>query len=336
MAAIAVARRRGRPQNPQTIIPPADVVDTAVLMDLKVNARFIHTQLTTDYETTRDWLARHRLLANSVTCQGCQQPMRLTKKAELVLDGEHWRCRDCSMTQSIRKGSFFEKSHLSLMELLELIYWWTTDNSQVAIMLEVECSHTTLIDWFMFCRDICVEWIFNHSVPIGGVDPVTGAPLTVEIDESLFFKMKHNRGAPRPQKWILGGVERVSKKCFMVEVDRRDADTLMPIIQQWVLPGSRVITDQWGAYMGAQGFPANPQYTHVSVNHTLHFVDPNDRTIHTNTVEGFWSHSKQKFRKMRGTCDAHFDSYLAEFMFRYMHVDRATWFGVILYWITHQ
>uniref|UniRef100_A0A914WYW6 Uncharacterized protein n=1 Tax=Plectus sambesii TaxID=2011161 RepID=A0A914WYW6_9BILA len=87
--AIAVARRRGRPQNPQTIIPPADVVDTAVLMDLKVNARFIHTRLTTDYETTRDWLARHRLLANSVTRPGCQQPMRLTKKAELVLDGEH-------------------------------------------------------------------------------------------------------------------------------------------------------------------------------------------------------------------------------------------------------
>uniref|UniRef100_A0A914WBE8 ISXO2-like transposase domain-containing protein n=1 Tax=Plectus sambesii TaxID=2011161 RepID=A0A914WBE8_9BILA len=122
----------------------------------------------------------------------------------------------------------------------------------------------------------------------------------------------------------------------MVEVDRRDAATLMPIIQQWVLPGSRVITDQWGAYMAAQEFPANPQYTHVAVNHTLHFVDRNDPTINTNMVEGFWSHSKQKFRWMRGTCDAHFDSYLSEFMFRYMHDESATWFGVILYWITHQ
>uniref|UniRef100_A0A914XL42 Uncharacterized protein n=1 Tax=Plectus sambesii TaxID=2011161 RepID=A0A914XL42_9BILA len=146
MAAVAVARRRGRPQNPLTIVPPADVVDTVVLMDLKVNAKFIHTWITVDYETTRNWLVRHRLLANSATCRQYHRAMRLTKCEELEFDKEQWRCRDCSMAQSIRKSSFFEDAHLSLMEQLEIIYWWTTDNSQVAIMLELNVSHKTLID----------------------------------------------------------------------------------------------------------------------------------------------------------------------------------------------
>uniref|UniRef100_A0A914WE47 Uncharacterized protein n=1 Tax=Plectus sambesii TaxID=2011161 RepID=A0A914WE47_9BILA len=176
MAAAAVARRRGRPQNPQTIVPPADVVDAVVLMDLKVNAKYIHTWITVDYETTRNWLVRHWLLANSATCRQCHRAMHLTKCEELKFDKDQWRCRDCSMIQSIRKGSFFANGHMPLMTMVEIIYWWTTDNSQVAIMLEVNVSHKTLIDWFMFCRDICVEWIFNHSVPIGGVDPVTGNP----------------------------------------------------------------------------------------------------------------------------------------------------------------
>uniref|UniRef100_A0A914UWD1 ISXO2-like transposase domain-containing protein n=1 Tax=Plectus sambesii TaxID=2011161 RepID=A0A914UWD1_9BILA len=174
-----------------------------------------------------------------------------------------------------------------------------------------------LIDWQMFCRDICCKWIQHHAMPIGGINPATSNPLAIKIDESLFFKMKYHRGAVHEGKWMLGGVERGSKKCFMVEVDSWDVATLMPIIQQWVLFGSRVITDGWAAYTASLGFLANPQYAHDTVNHTLHFVDPNDPTLHTNAVEGFWSHGKQKFRHMHRMCNAHFDSYIAEFMFRY-------------------
>ena len=48
--------------------------------------------------------------------------------------------------------------------------------------------------------------------------------------------------------WVFGGVERVTGECFMVEVARRDAATLIPIIQQYIHPGSIIYSDQWAAY----------------------------------------------------------------------------------------
>ena len=45
-----------------------------------------------------------------------------------------------------------------------------------------------------------------------------------------------------------------------------------------VLPGTRIITDMWQSY--------NALPNHSAVNHGLHFVDPNDPTVHTNTIEG--------------------------------------------------
>jgi hypothetical protein len=40
-----------------------------------------------------------------------------------------------------------------------------------------------------------------------------------------------------------------------------------------------------------------PQFEHLSVNHSLNFVDPNDATIHTQNIEGLWSRSKYFLRK---------------------------------------
>ena len=40
--------------------------------------------------------------------------------------------------------------------------------------------------------------------------------------------------------WGFGGIERVSGECFLVEVQQRDANTLLPLIAQFIRPGSIV------------------------------------------------------------------------------------------------
>ena len=101
---------------------------------------------------------------------------------------------------------------------------------------------------------------------------------------------------------MLGMVESGTNNCVMIIVEDRLAETLLPIIQQRVLPGTCIITDGWHAYSQLPN--------HDVVNHTLHFVDPNDQTLHFNTVEGSWGNCKAKFCAMHGTSDTLFMSHL--------------------------
>ena len=70
----------------------------------------------------------------------------------------------------------------------------------------------------------------------------------MEIDESKFGKRKYNRGRMVKGQWVFGGVERGSKNFFLVAVDDRSQETLLPIIQEWILPGTTIISDCWKSY----------------------------------------------------------------------------------------
>jgi len=150
--------------------------------------------------------------------------------------------------------------------------------------LDIGCDQT-IVDWKQFCRDVCVSYFLNHPEPIGGENRV------VEIDESLFSRRKYNRGRILKEQWIFGGYDAVEKKGFLVPVPARDAGTLLPIVQQWVMPGSIIHSDMWQVYnkLGTLG------YEHETVNRSLFFVDP-VTGVHTNHVEAMWQRAKNKFK----------------------------------------
>ena len=137
----------------------------------------------------------------------------------------------------------------------------------------------------------------------------------MEIDESKYFHRKYHRGQYRDGHWVFGGIERVSGKCFLVEVPDRTAATLEPLIQRYILPGSHIVSDGWAAYGNIERI-YNGVYTHETVIHQHYFVDPNDPSIHTQNVENMWMRAKRKIRRQFGTSRALFPSYLDEFVFR--------------------
>jgi transposase-like protein len=154
----------------------------------------------------------------------------------------------------------------------------------------------------MFCRETMLVFLEGRSVKIGGPNK------TVEIDESKFGGRKYHRGHPVKGQWVFGGVERESGATFLVPVKDRTADTLMAVLRDWVEPGTRVISDGWSAYkdLGSMGF--TPQ----TVNHSIHFVDPNTGT-HTNTIKGMW-HQVKVFLGHYNKCED-YQYHLAHFMF---------------------
>jgi len=69
-------------------------------------------------------------------------------------------------------------------------------------------------------------------------------------------------------------------------VDRRDAATLLPIIEAHVLPGTIVHSDQWAAYN--QVASLNPVAQHSTVNHSIEFVN-SSTGVHTQNIESYWN-----------------------------------------------
>ncbi|GFW71707.1 mitotic-spindle organizing protein 2A [Trichonephila clavipes] len=81
--------------------------------------------------------------------------------------------------------------------------------------------------------------VLKESEPLGGEEKI------VEIDESMFGKMKYGKGKPVNGQWVFGGVERNSNKCFFRVVPNTTKEELLSVIKEWVVPGSVIISDCW-------------------------------------------------------------------------------------------
>ena len=165
----------------------------------------------------------------------------------------------------------------------------------------------TIVDWFNFIRDVCTQFFLDHPIQIGGVGSI------VEIDESKFGRRKYNRGRCIDGHWVFGGVERGTGNAFMVEVPNRTTQTLLPIIQKYVLPGTTVLSDEWRSYRRITSIGM----IHKTVNHSVNFVDPSTGT-HTQSFESTWDQVKRIMRRkgVMRTSEVLFPSYLSEFLWR--------------------
>ncbi|KAK3924027.1 Pyruvate-flavodoxin oxidoreductase [Frankliniella fusca] len=96
-----------------------------------------------------------------------------------------------------------------------LTYMWAQKYTQKQVKQELGIAEHTVVDWYNFCMELCVEVVDRFSEQIGGPGEI------VEIDESLFSKRKYNKGRKRPsQQWVFGGIQKGSNKCFLVKVEK--------------------------------------------------------------------------------------------------------------------
>lgn len=143
---------------------------------------------------------------------------------------------------------------------------------------------------------------------------------TVECDEAYIGGKRRLavRRTDRNKTPVFGIVQR-GGKVHAEPVNGTGEYDLYPIIHKRVKNNTRVITDGYTTY---QVLKHSKRYRHKSVNHSKwEYVRVEGRTkIHTNTIEGFWSHLK---RGINGTHHSvskqHLASYVNESAFRYNH-----------------
>ena len=75
------------------------------------------------------------------------------------------------------------------------------------------------------------------------------------------------------------------------------------------------MSDGWAGYFNIENL-CGGIYSHYVVNHTIHFIDPTDNTIHTQNIENTWMRTKHKLRKQFSTRKNLFAEYLTDFMWK--------------------
>ena len=105
----------------------------------------------------------------------------------------------------------------------------------------------TIGSLFQRLRNVCTVVLKKHEIKIGGPGRI------IEIDESCFAKVKHNRGKDmhtltKRQVWLFGMICRVTNAIYLEIVPDRTGFTLLSRLHDHVLPYSRIFSDSWSSY----------------------------------------------------------------------------------------
>ena len=227
-----------------------------------------------------------------------------------------WKCKDCRKPFTVKIGTIFEASHIPMRLWLQAIFLIASSKKGVSSnQLHRTLGITLKSAWFMSHR-------IREAVKDGGLEPFGGAGGDVEVDETFIGRdfdkkpkgQKKGRGYDHKNK-VLSLVDRKSGKSRSIVVDDLKLKTLLPILQANIAPGARVLTDEAGQYHSLGQHFAE----HAFVRHGFgEYVSFEGGTVHTNTIEGFFSIFKRGMKGVYQHCGHnHLNRYLAEFDFRY-------------------
>ena len=194
---------------------------------------------------------------------------------------------ECGNIHHITKGSIWEKYELPPSKIVLLLFLFTINSTTTYISEVINFDKVQTTEIIEKIRLIISTHFLNNLPKFRGV---------VEIDESCFKSGRDVNNKFIKERWVFGLYERERKLVYMEVVEKRNAKTLIPIIQKRCEIGTTIISDQWNAYnkLAEFGFP------HYTVDHSRFFVNPHSREIHTQDIEISWCWAKYNVKKHRG------------------------------------
>jgi transposase-like protein len=241
-------------------------------------------------------------------CGGVERISKMQGKATRM--GLH-KCYQCRRQFTVKIGTIFESSHVGLHIWLQAMSLIAASKKGISSnQLHRTLGVTLKTAWFMSHR------IREAMRSTDGGMFGTGGGI-VEVDETFIGKLK---GAPVKRAFhhkmkVLALVDRDSGQARTMVIENVNASTLMPIVLENVAREARVMTDEHSGYRDMKRFFAG----HGTTSHSKgQYVDLADRTVHSNTVEGYFSIFKRGMKGIYQHCgEQHLHRYLAEFEFRY-------------------
>jgi transposase-like protein len=261
-----------------------------------------------DEQVCIDTIAKMRW-PNSPSCPACDGTEHYYLKTQ-----KRWKCKKCAKQFSVKVGTIFEDSPISLDKWL--VGLWMLVNCKNGISsYEVgrDLGLTQKSAWFMLQR-------LRLALQEKSLMKLGGEGKTVEVDETFIGGLSRNmhkqvrerkiKGTGgRDKTLVVGFLERGGKVRTSVPPNRRKK-TMHKEVRQNVSAGSILFTDELPSYNDLAG-----EFAHKVINHAVAYVDG---VVHTNGMENYWSLFK---RGVKGTYVSvepfHLFRYLDEQAFRF-------------------
>jgi transposase-like protein len=239
-------------------------------------------------------------------CPGCGRPAKYNR----VAGRRAYQCNWCRFQLYPTAGTPFDRTRTSLRDWFYVMFLFcSTRNGVAAKRVEREIGVTYKTAWRM------CDQIRKYMSSLDSDDPLGGVGEIVEIDETSIggFAGGTQGGRYAGNKHIVLGMLEKGGELITRVVPSVKRESLLPVVQSFVLPGTNVHTDGLMSYrkLGECGFK------HDRVNHQIgEYVSPTGATV--NRLEGFWAMRK---RGIYGThihvSAKHLPKYLGEFEYRW-------------------
>jgi transposase-like protein len=266
-------------------------------------------------KTCYEFLANQIWEEGKPVCPHCHYTKVYTTKSRSTKpskkDISEYRCASefCGKKFSVTTGTIFEASKIPLRTWFAAIYLITTHKKGISsLQLATDLQITQKSAWFVLHR---IREMYRTSAPDMLRD-------VVQLDESFFGGKNKNKHADKKiskadgsGKTLVFGAKGITGKVKTVVIPNSDAETLHPIVEKWVEPGSIMVTDEHRAYCGL-----NETYYHITVDHKAgEYVTG---AFSTNGIENFWSLFKRGIIGIyHQVSPKHLQRYSTEFAYRY-------------------
>jgi len=246
-------------------------------------------------------------------CCGSEKVYRIKQNADKKIRYGLRKCGLCGKQFTVKVGTLFESSHIPLHKWLQATHLLISSKKGISShQIHRMIGITYKSAWFMTHR-------IREALREGSLAPFGSSGGTVEVDETFIGNeddMPKRRGYAHKRK-VLSLIDRESGESRSMVVDSVNAKTIIPILKENIAHEARVMTDDAGQYRYLNEHFAE----HGCVAHSNgEYVSMANRSIHTNTVEGFFSIFKRGMKGVYQHCKkSHLHRYLSEFDFRYGH-----------------
>jgi len=293
------------------------------MTEAQFEARFTDEEACANYLVARRW-------PNGVFCPRCNNP----KVFPVGSMPFKWQCYQCETVKgagyrfSHIAGTIFENTNKPLRQWFKVVHLMLCSKKGIsALQIQRQLGFGS----YETAHSMC------HKIRAALIEPETKLGGIVEVDETYvggkdknrhWDKRQHNQGRGLGKEVVIGAVKRKGNVIARV-VDNVKRDTIETFIKETVSNRvSLLCTDDYASYRRL-----HYRYPHGVVNHAKGEYAKHDvvGTIHTNTIEGFWSILKRgvvgTFHKVSAK---YLPLYVAEFQFRYNNRHNADIFGTAI------